>query len=948
MNLRSPHLFSQRLRPSRASVTFRFIGFATVIALLPGLGFAASFTMGPTFDYTEGDPAIAALPAFTLADDGQNYAGKNITLSLDGTYDAGEVLSLPDTAGDPSTEAGTISVKNGTVFKGNGTTATAIGNIDATLNGIGKNLKVNFTNAFTNGDFSQDATGWSISNTRTFLGYADYSGAAVTTGASNIGGWPAPVDFLWGPGNQPNASNTSSVNRDRAGITTTYTSSTSNGVLTMTVGGASCDTGFCVIRGPHVISESSVYLAAGDQIAFDWQASASGDGFDVYGYLLNVSNGKAIRLIDETGRDRSAASGRVQVTLGSTRDETGYFASGSRRTDLVAYKPNNTRSTGASSYDDRYFSDGSAFEAGNYKFVFVSGSYDDSGGQYLGASFTIDNITVSSSSPATVNAADIQALVRMIQYSNDNATTRARSLTYASSIPDSGAASTINVTADNDAPVLAVVNTQTFTDTPATDSFSNVTGTLSATDEESDPIVYGLSGASVAGTTASLTNALGSMAVDTATGAYVFTPNPSAINALSADTTVVFTFTATDGTSTSTRTFTLNFVGVQEDLPGAPVIDTVTADDSKLVLNFTAPVDGGSSPITNYKYSTDGTTYLALNPESVVSPLEITMASDGVTPLANGTEYNITIKAINDSGDSPASNSVAATPRARPAPAVAPTPSPTPTPRPTRSPAARPSPSPAPTIAAPTPVSTPTPTPTSGATEAVAEQVRTAQQTLINPVRPAPTVEQFLEANPEIGQVTELGFVAVNPTQSLAIRDGIPEVVEFFPNEEMTGYVVEGNDFRLALAATREDGTPIEMDSSGNIILSPAQSAQVEGVGFAPGTTVVVWIFSEPQRLGELTTNSQGSFEGSVPIPADLKTGEHTIQINGVTVAGETRSVSLGVVVQDPVAPPALTNFESLLTLMWWLVALLVLMAATIWFLAWRRKKKRHSQPSFA
>ena len=941
-------MFSRRINPSKFANPSRLVGFALVVALVPGIVTAASFTMGPAVNYTEGDPAVTVLPEFALVDENQNYAGKDITFSLDGSYDPGESLALPDTVGGPSIVNNVISIQNGTIFKGNGTTAAAIGNVDGTLNGVTKNLKVNFTNAFTNGDFSNGSTGWSISNTRTYLGYADYSGAPVTSGATEIGGWPAPVDNLWGPGNSPRAGAISTINRDRAGITTTYSSSTGSGALTMTVGGASCDQGFCVIRGPHVISESSVYLAAGDQVSFNWQASASGDGFDVYGYLLNVATGKTLRLIDETGSDNRAASGQVQVTLGSTRDQTGYFASGTRRTDLITYNPSNNRVTGASSYDDRFFTDGTAVEAGAYKFVFVSGSYDDSGGQYLGASFSIDNITVSSSAPATVNAADIQAIARMLTYSNTNATDRTRTLSYASSIPDAGNTTTINVTSVNDAPVLAAITPATITDTSATDTFSNVTGTLSATDEEAGTITYGLSGASVSGTTATLTNALGTMSVDTTTGAFTFTPNNAGINALSANSSIVFTFTASDGNSSSTSAYTLNFVGVEEALPGAPVIDAVEAGDGSLSIEFTAPASAGTSPITNYQYSTDGVNYIALNPASTESPIEITLASDGVTPLANQTAYSITIRAVNATGASPSSNAVSGTPvpapQIRSAPLPTPTASPTarPTPRPTTGPGPRPSVAPAlPTPAPSAPASELTP-------EQIADQVRDAQIRLVLPVRPETSVAEFLIANPEVGALTEQGYVAVNPTQSLAITDGIPEAVELFPNDSQTGYIVQGSDFSLSLAAETSDGTPIEMDSEGRIILSPAQSAQVEGIGFSPNTTVVIWMFSEPQKLGEMTTNSQGSFEGSVPIPADLAVGEHTIQINGVTKNGETRSVSLGVVVQAPVVPAALPPVDGLLNAMWLFALVLAFLGMTFWLIAWRRRKQREARPQFA
>ena len=90
--------------------------------------------------------------------------------------------------------------------------------------------------------------------------------------------------------------------------------------------------------------------------------------------------------------------------------------------------------------------------------------------------------------------------------------------------------------------------------------------------------------------------------------------------------------------------------------PAAPTISSVTNGNGSLTVAFTPGADGGS-PITNYKYSLDGTTYTALNPAATTSPFTI-------SGLTNGTTYAVTIKAVNEAGDSVSSNAVSGTPAA--------------------------------------------------------------------------------------------------------------------------------------------------------------------------------------------------------------------------------------------------------------------------------------------
>jgi len=96
-----------------------------------------------------------------------------------------------------------------------------------------------------------------------------------------------------------------------------------------------------------------------------------------------------------------------------------------------------------------------------------------------------------------------------------------------------------------------------------------------------------------------------------------------------------------------------NYAGAWESTPLAPTTPSAptalvaTAGDGQLSLAFKSAATGGSN-VTNYKYSLNGGTFMALDPAATTSPITI-------TGLTNNTEYTVKLIAVNAVGDSPES-----------------------------------------------------------------------------------------------------------------------------------------------------------------------------------------------------------------------------------------------------------------------------------------------------
>lgn len=106
-----------------------------------------------------------------------------------------------------------------------------------------------------------------------------------------------------------------------------------------------------VCHGPYLIYNDYVFMSAGSQVTFEWRAVGGDDNYDVFAYLLR-DDGYTQILLNETQTDPSV-------------DDTGWLI----KTNTVS-------------------------QSGNYKFVFIGGTFDYSFGQAAGASLYVTEILI--------------------------------------------------------------------------------------------------------------------------------------------------------------------------------------------------------------------------------------------------------------------------------------------------------------------------------------------------------------------------------------------------------------------------------------------------------------------------------------------------------------------------------------------------------------------------
>lgn len=133
------------------------------------------------------------------------------------------------------------------------------------------------------------------------------------------------------------------------------------------------------------------------------------------------------------------------------------------------------------------------------------------------------------------------------------------------------------------------------------------------------------------------------------------------------------------------------------------------------------------------------------------------------------------------------------------------------------------------------------------------------------------------------------------PGEAVGVVDGESEALEV---DVIEGRVVQltGESLVLSLDGVDESGEPIGVAGPSTLLRLDADGIlRLAGGSYTPGSSVSVWILSDPTFVGRVVADEAGVIQGEFAVPAALPLGLHTLQIVGLDPEGDRRTVALPV-----------------------------------------------------
>jgi hypothetical protein len=305
----------------------------------------------------------------------------------------------------------------------------------------------------------------------------------------------------------------------------------------------------------------------------------------------------------------------------------------------------------------------------------------------------------------------------------------------------------------------------------------------------------------------------------------------------------------TTANSTAMESNTTIAWGIPATVPsGVNSLSVRALSETSAFASWAVPTSDGGSIITSYSVTTSAGTCAAVQGSST---------SCIITGLTPGSLLSVTVRAINDRGQSEAANATTTLPGTTSSPS-------TPTPTPTSGDGSNTSTIDVPPYR-PTEVIVPTPTPTATTPEAL-----------------VPTPSSRFEP-PRNGEVVAL-VDGAPITPVIVINEGSAEItVPGFVNLTMWSQSVTGEKISLA------DGSRLFVEQASDIVLS--------GNGFQPVSPTKAWLFNSETPLGTGLATETGAVSGKYGVSRSVKLGDQTFRFSGITADGSEITVAVGLTI---------------------------------------------------
>jgi hypothetical protein len=171
---------------------------------------------------------------------------------------------------------------------------------------------------------------------------------------------------------------------------------------------------------------------------------------------------------------------------------------------------------------------------------------------------------------------------------------------------------------------------------------------------------------------------------------------------------------------------------------------------------------------------------------------------------------------------------------------------------------------------------------------------------------PEETTTVNIPAKPETWVAPEVAPLVIEGQNVVVVND-VATPVSTTVTSDKQGITVVTPDwqFSLKVAASATPGSvPTDAVSGTQLVVAAGATVAVAGEQFQAGTQVKVWLRSTPQLLGTVTVNPDGSFASSLPIPAGLEIGNHTLVLQGLNNKNELQNAQASLLVKAASTAP--------------------------------------------